>query len=250
MAYQWFRLYHRIIDDDKIRLLAFEDRWHFVALLCLKGEGLIDEPDSDLRVRKLAVKLGLQVREVEEVFRRLSEVGLTDERGDPIAWQELQFQSDSSTERVRKYRERKKKRGGNEDETLQKRRGNDPVTPQDTDTETDTEENTMSTPGGDDAAPAGERIPYKAIVDAYHELLPDLPKVKMLSAKRKAHMRQRHLSIMERSIEIWRQYFEYVGKSDFLMGRVDDSTWRAHFDFLISERGTVGVYEGKYHGQR
>ncbi|EXU79084.1 hypothetical protein AX13_08315 [Comamonas aquatica DA1877] len=38
----WFRVYTRMVDDDKLKLLAFEDRWHFVALLCLKGEGLLD----------------------------------------------------------------------------------------------------------------------------------------------------------------------------------------------------------------
>ena len=38
----WFRTYTRMVDDDKLKLLAFEDRWHFVALLCLKGEGLLD----------------------------------------------------------------------------------------------------------------------------------------------------------------------------------------------------------------
>ena len=34
---QWFRLYAGIVDDEKLRLLAFEDRWHYVALLALKS---------------------------------------------------------------------------------------------------------------------------------------------------------------------------------------------------------------------
>lgn len=42
----WFRTYIRMVDDDKLKLLAFEDRWHFVALLCLKGEGLLDKGDA------------------------------------------------------------------------------------------------------------------------------------------------------------------------------------------------------------
>lgn len=77
--YPWFRLYTETVDDEKLRLLAFEDRWHFVALLCCKGSGLLDSGDDDsLLRRKLAVKLGLSVREFEEVAGRLSEVALID----------------------------------------------------------------------------------------------------------------------------------------------------------------------------
>ena len=74
----WFRLYHRIIDDEKLRLLAFEDRWHFVALCCLKADGLLDEERGPLWERKVAVKLGVQLRELDEISRRLHEVGLID----------------------------------------------------------------------------------------------------------------------------------------------------------------------------
>lgn len=105
----WFRLYHRIVDDEKLRLLAFEDRWHFVALCCLKASGLIDEPDSAMRSRKIAVKLGIQVRELEEVARRLREVELIDETLNPVAWTQLQQRSDSSSERVKKHREKQQR---------------------------------------------------------------------------------------------------------------------------------------------
>ena len=128
---QWFRLYHRIIDDEKIRLIAFEDRWHFIAVCCLKADGLLDEPDSSLKWRKVAVKLGVQLRELDEIKRRLFEVGLVDADMQPSAWDELQFRSDTSTERVRKYREKSKAK---HDETTR----NVSVTPQDTETEADT----------------------------------------------------------------------------------------------------------------
>lgn len=125
----WFRLYTETVDDEKLRLLAFEDRWHFVALLCCKGAGLLDSGDNDqLLRRKLAVKLGLSPRELEEVARRLEEVGLIDaETFQPLAWDDRQFKSDSSTARVRKYREK------------MKRQGNVSVTGQETDTDTEEE---------------------------------------------------------------------------------------------------------------
>lgn len=129
-ALPWFRMYSEAVDDEKLRLLAFEDRWHFVALLCCKAKGVIDE-EGDIVRRKIAVKLGLDLRALEEAARRLAEVGLIDEKTlQPLAWDGRQFRSDSSTGRVRAYRERTK-RDGNVSETAQET---------DTDTDTDTEE--------------------------------------------------------------------------------------------------------------
>lgn len=132
---QWFRLYHRIVDDEKLRLLAFEDRWHFVALCCLKADGLLDTPNDNLRSRKIAVKLGVQIRELDEIGRRLQEVDLVDENLSPLAWDELQYKSDNSTDRVKKYRQKQQR-------NTAKRECNVSVTGQDTETDTDTEVNT------------------------------------------------------------------------------------------------------------
>lgn len=109
----WFRAYTRMVDDDKLKLLAFEDRWHFVALLCLKGEGLLDKGDAPgLLMRKVAVKLGLDVRSLEEVARRLAEVGLIDQATlQPEKWDGLQMRSDSDTtaaDRKKRQRAREK----------------------------------------------------------------------------------------------------------------------------------------------
>lgn len=109
----WFRAYTRMVDDDKLKLLAFEDRWHFVALLCLKGEGLLDKGDAPgLLMRKVAVKLGLDVRSLEEVARRLAEVGLIDQATmQPLKWEGLQMRSDTDTtaaERKKRQRAREK----------------------------------------------------------------------------------------------------------------------------------------------
>lgn len=91
MSLQWFRLYADIVDDDKLRLLAYEDRWHFVALCALKCDGLLDRLDDPLRERKIAIKTGLQLKELEEVKRRLMEVGLIDDNFLPLKWEKRQY---------------------------------------------------------------------------------------------------------------------------------------------------------------
>lgn len=123
----WFRLHTDIIDDEKIRLLAFEDRWHFVALMCCKRSGLLDKGDPpDLLRRKLSVKLGLAMRELEAAVLRIAEVGLIcNETFQPIAWDDRQFLSDNSSDRVKRHRDRVK------------RFSNVSVTPPETDTEPD-----------------------------------------------------------------------------------------------------------------
>ena len=149
----WFRAYTEMVDDEKLRLLAFEDRWHFVALLCLKGQGLLDDGGA-LMMRKVAVKLGLDLRTLDEVARRLSEVGLIDKDTlQPIAWDARQMRSDSSSERVKAYRERQKQA---KDGAKQLR--NVSVTAQDTDTEEEAEIEPTATVskavGGTPAAPS------------------------------------------------------------------------------------------------
>lgn len=144
--YPWFRLYHEIIDDDKVRLLAFEDRWHYVALLACKAKGLLDDEQSfDLLQRRLAVRLGLQVRELEALQRRLMEVDLVDGDWQPCGWDKRQYASDhSAAERKRRQRERQRQQKGDskasqEDEPL----SHDEVTGQSRDShclDTDTEE--------------------------------------------------------------------------------------------------------------
>ena len=254
-GFSWFRFYAEAVDDEKLRLLAFEDRWHFVALLCCKSAGILDGEDANLRARKVAVKLGLDLRELGEVARRLEEVGLICAATlQPLAWDHRQFQSDSSTDRVKAYRER------------MKRNGNVSVTPQETETETETEtEKTkeLSQESVPDSRPkqrAGRDrpppCPYEDIVEAYHESLPTLSRVVMLTDTRKAHIQARWREVWEderfdqqTGVELFRGYFERVGNSKFLTGKVsskDRTPFRADLEWLMKPANFAKVLEGKY----
>ena len=111
-ALPWFRMYHEAIDDEKLRLLACEDRWHFIAILCCKAKGILDDGGPLLR-RKVAVRLGLSTSELEEVARRLAEVELIDfETLQPLAWDERQMHSDkdeTNSQRQARYRQAHKR---------------------------------------------------------------------------------------------------------------------------------------------
>lgn len=123
-------MYSDAIQDNKLRLLAFEDRWHFVAVLCMKASGLLDSEPSELKERRIAVDLGLTLRESDEVKRRLLEVGLINAEWHPVAWERRQYKHDDSSERVRRHREKKRETACN---------GYVTVAVTSTDTDTDTE---------------------------------------------------------------------------------------------------------------
>ena len=93
--------------------------------------------------------------------------------------------------------------------------------------------------------------PHQAILDAYHEILPELPAVKIFSDKRRSALRARWIqSARFQTVEFWRDMFQYIRTVDFLMGRKDPSMGRrvfmADFDFITSPSGFVKIVEGKY----
>src|SRR5690606_26992382 len=91
-------------------LLSFEDRWHFIAVLCLKSKGILDDGAPHLE-RRVAVKLGLQIEDAGEAKRRLMDVGLIDEKWQPLAWGKRQYVSDhSGAERMKRHRSKTRKK--------------------------------------------------------------------------------------------------------------------------------------------
>lgn len=141
-ALPWLRLYTEIIDDEKLGLLAFEDRWHYIALLCLKGKGVLDgEPDKTLLDRKVALKLGLTLTELEKAISRLASVRLIDkETYQPLSWDVRQKQSDTDpTAAQRKARQRQRERDMSRVTTVT-------VTRTEEDTDTDKEKDSAEAP--------------------------------------------------------------------------------------------------------
>lgn len=228
MNLPWFRLYSRMVDDDKLRLLAFEDRWHFVALCCLKSDGLLDAPDSDIRNRRIAVKLGVQVRELEEIGRRLQEVGLVDKLLNPVAWDALQFKSDNSTARVKNYREKQQRNDV-------KRFSNVAVTVQETDT--DTEQKEANASRATDVAPKPD-----GFVEAWNDEVAPLGKrrVTAFSPERRTHVKSR---LREHGIDGCRQVLANIRGSPFLIDAKG-----IQFDWVIQKKNFLKILEGNYNG--
>ncbi len=91
-----------------------------------------------------------------------------------------------------------------------------------------------------------ELIPYDKIVEAYHEELPMLPSVRLLSKHLKAAIRARWFSGRERqNLQWWRDYFRLVAGCKFLLG-VNDREWRADLMWLVGPRNMEKILNGRY----
>ncbi len=120
---QWFRLYREVIHDPKLRKATPAQRWLWVALLCLADDdGLVrlapGVPYDDADLADLA---GVEVADVEcglEHFRRLGMVESAPGGLVVVKWNSRQFKADSSTDRVRAFRQRQIETPVKRDETV------------------------------------------------------------------------------------------------------------------------------------
>lgn len=103
-------------------------------------------------------------------------------------------------------------------------------------------------PDGDSSPESDDgpvNCPAEKIVEVYHEVLPELPKVKILDNGRRQKLRTRwRESPKHQDLDFWQAYFGAVRKSGFLMGEKKD--WRADFDFLMRPQSFRKVIEGSY----
>ena len=93
--------------------------------------------------------------------------------------------------------------------------------------------------------------PHQAIVDLFHEILPELPAVAILNDGRRRAMQTRwRESSVHRDLDFWRDYFATVKASKFLTGNVPGRNggkpFRATFDWLLAPSNFVKVVEGNY----
>lgn len=139
MANQWFRLYAEFATDPKVQMMSEADQRRFIMVLCLR----CSNGDVTLQDDEIAFQLRISNEEWAQTKARFLAKGLINDDNKPTAWDRRQFVSDSSAERVRKHRDKKKQAA--------KRVCNVTATPPEADTEADTEaeEKRAALPVGD-----------------------------------------------------------------------------------------------------
>lgn len=102
---RWFRFYDDAVNDPKVLRLSDKMFRAWVGILCMasKGNGAVSKAD-------MAITLRVSESGVQSIIAYLVEHNLIDDRGDvvtPHNWDSRQYKSDSSNERVKRYRQRK-----------------------------------------------------------------------------------------------------------------------------------------------
>lgn len=112
--------------------------------------------------------------------------------------------------------------------------------------EHDTEHDTEQTKVGDQQP----KISPNRVVALYHETLPALPRVAKLTKARAGLIRQRIREDLPGEKQ-WRNFFDYVGQSVFLMGKADPKPGKPPFladlEWLCRPANFAKIAEGKYH---
>jgi uncharacterized protein YdaU (DUF1376 family) len=101
------------------------------------------------------------------------------------------------------------------------------------------------------ARPAYEgREFHEQVIAAYHELLPEMPRVKVWSDKRRKSLNSRIRERLKENkdadgLDYWRRLFAQVAASDFLCAR-GGSDFCADLEWILQPKNFVKVIEGKY----
>nr|WP_314636558.1 DUF6291 domain-containing protein [uncultured Oribacterium sp.] len=90
--------------------------------------------------------------------------------------------------------------------------------------------------------PKTDRTDYQAVLDAFHELCPSLPKVLKLSDSRKKAIKAR---LNDFGLDEIKRAFALTEQSDFLKGN-NANGWQAGFDWLMKPANLTKVLEGNY----
>ena len=95
-------------------------------------------------------------------------------------------------------------------------------------------------------------VPYQKIIELYHELCSNLPRVQKLTESRKRLLRARWKE--HPNLDFWKSYFQRVSASDFLNGRTEPPPGRspfiADFEWLIKPSNFAKVLEGRYDNRK
>jgi uncharacterized protein YdaU (DUF1376 family) len=103
---------------------------------------------------------------------------------------------------------------------------------------------------------------HKAVIELYHQNLPTMRRVEVWNETRAGYLRQRWREVaaelaQENEIDAndvlnwWGEFFQSVGKSRFLTGRVNSKDGRAFvadLEWILKPSNFAKIVEGKYHG--
>lgn len=282
MSNSWLRLWHDMPNDPKWRTIARISGEPVSLVQAIYIHLLVDASRNVTRghvtivTEDIASALDVTEEQVDSVLNAMQ--GRVLDGGMVSGWAKRQPKNEdagnaetgskSATQRQRECRERKRAMAEN---SACHEMSRNVTTDTDKDTDTENIKTLLSEPDDSDDSevgnkadvanvvpirPAKPEIPYQAIVDAYHEALPELPSVAILSDSRKRLIKARWLDVLKSKrqngtrrytdvatgIEWWASFFQNVRHNPHWMGN-NDRGWTATFDWLLNANNVHKVIE-------
>ena len=103
MANQWFRLYGEFAHDPKVQMLNEIDQRRLIMLFCIRCNGNVSLQDEEV-----VFQLRISEEEWQKSKKTFIEKGFINKHNEVLNWDKRQYISDSSAERVAKFRAKKK----------------------------------------------------------------------------------------------------------------------------------------------
>lgn len=286
MSNSWLRLWHDMPNDPKWRTIARISGEPISLVQAIYIHLLVDASRNVTRghvtivTEDIASALDVTEEQVDSVLNAMQ--GRVLDGGMVSGWAKRQPKNEdagnaetgskSATQRQRECRERKRAMAEN---SACHEMSRNVTTDTDKDTDTENIKTLLSEPDDSDICaaenkadeiaesanvvpirPAKPEIPYQAIVDAYHEALPELPSVAILSDSRKRLIKARWLDVLKSKrqdgtrrytdvatgIEWWASFFQNVRHNPHWMG-CNDRGWTATLDWLLNANNVHKVIE-------
>lgn len=219
MSGRWWRAYDRSRRDPKLQRLQAETFRGWYNLVCLASENggalpALDVIAFEIRKSEQATLQLLKSLEAVELFE------CVDGTWRPRKWNDLQYKSDVSTDRVKAFRERQRNVSETPSENREQR------------TETEKTDSGADAPcASDDVRVAFEEF-TKAAADC------NWPKPRALEADRRKKLKAR---LDEHGLDGWRQVIAIARESDFLRTK-----FPLKLDWVLEPKNFRKVLEGNY----
>lgn len=228
---RWFRFYDTALDDPKVQRLPAALFKTWVNLLCVASRN-----DGRLPVADLAFSLRLDDDTCAEHVARLKDAGLIDEADgelSPHNWNGRQFTSDSSAERVKKHRDKKRNADSNVTPAVT-------ATPPETETETETERELVST-----NSPRAPRAPIAEAVELWNETADraGFPRAQTVNDRRRTAIKARLAECG--GLDGWKFALAKAEASSFCRG-AGSSGWVMDLDAFTQAKTFMKLMEGSY----
>lgn len=279
MSIEWYRVYHGMPEDAKLRVIAKRSgqlMTHVVTVwLCVldaasrhKTRGTV-EVDSE----QIAVVQEIDQRIVESILHTFYEKGMISEDHRLVGWDKRQYATDA--ERAKKYRDGKKQsdtesnaasrgvtNGNAKTRKIDKSAPDTDSRVQTTDSDTENRKTDKKSRKREEKRES-EREKQQIGGKTQNKILAEMLDIwnehvqskltrghkAILTPKRKQLITERWLEDFQQDMRAWRYYCEVIGNSDFCLGKLEGKGWTIDLTWAVeSSEHVAKILEGGFSG--